>query len=125
MTAAVAVIGAGYAGVTVARALDDIVDVVLVEPRDAFVHNLAVLRGVTDRDWTERIFIPYDRLLTRGRVCRDRAVEVSATAVRPTSGEVLDRRSRPGQARPRPRTPAPVVPGHSGSRSGPHDFSLI
>lgn len=90
MTATVAVIGGGYAGVTVAKALDDIVDVVLVEPRDAFVHNLAVLRGVTDRDWTERIFIPYDRLLTRGRVRRDRAVEVSATAVRLASGEVIE-----------------------------------
>jgi NADH dehydrogenase FAD-containing subunit len=39
MTATVLVIGGGYGGVATAKALDDVADVVLVEPRDAFVQG--------------------------------------------------------------------------------------
>jgi NADH dehydrogenase FAD-containing subunit len=83
----VAVVGGGYGGVTTAKALDDVADVVLVEPRDAFVHNVAALRGLVDPQWTDQLFFPYDRLLTRGRVVRDRAVAVDATGVTLASGE--------------------------------------
>lgn len=86
MTATVAVVGGGYGGATVAKALDDVADVVLIEPRDAFVHNVAALRAVVDPDWAERLFIPYDGLLARGRVRRGRAVAVSAGAVALGSG---------------------------------------
>src|SRR5664279_3834025 len=37
----VVVVGGGYAGVAVAKALDERTTVTLVEPRDAFVHNVA------------------------------------------------------------------------------------
>jgi NADH dehydrogenase FAD-containing subunit len=84
-----AVIGGGYGGVFTARALDDQADVVLVEPREAFQHNVAALRALVSPDWVERIFLPYDRLLRNGRVVRDRAVEVSPGLVRLASGEQL------------------------------------
>jgi NADH dehydrogenase FAD-containing subunit len=45
----VVVLGGGYAGVQVARPLDDLADVVLVEPKDHFVHNVAALRALVDR----------------------------------------------------------------------------
>ncbi|GAA3750688.1 NAD(P)/FAD-dependent oxidoreductase [Plantactinospora mayteni] len=86
MAPTVAVLGGGYGGISVAKALDDIADVVLVEPRETFVHNVAALRAAVDPDWTERIFIPYDGLLSRGRVLRDRAVRVHPTAVDLGSG---------------------------------------
>ncbi|WP_326559189.1 FAD/NAD(P)-binding oxidoreductase [Micromonospora sp. NBC_01796] len=89
MVPTVVVVGGGYGGITVAKALDDVADVVLVEPRDTFVHTVAGLRAAVDPDWADRIFLPYDRLLTRGRVHRDRAVRVSATAVELGSGEVI------------------------------------
>lgn len=81
MTATVAVVGGGYGGITVAKALDGVADVTLIEPRDTFVHNVAALRAAVDPDWVDRMFIPYEGLLTRGRVRRDRAVRVSAAAV--------------------------------------------
>lgn len=87
MSASVTVVGGGYGGVTVAKALDDVADVVLVEPRDAFVHNVAALRGLVDPDWAETMFLPYDRLLTRGRVVRDRAAKVDQTGVTLASGD--------------------------------------
>jgi NADPH-dependent 2,4-dienoyl-CoA reductase/sulfur reductase-like enzyme len=39
--ASVVVIGGGYGGINVAKSLDEVADVVLVEPKDAFVHNVA------------------------------------------------------------------------------------
>jgi NADH dehydrogenase FAD-containing subunit len=79
MTATVVVAGGGYGGIVVARALDDVADVVLVEPRDAFVHNVAALRALVDPGWVDRIFLPYDR-----------AVRVDAGSVTLGSGQTID-----------------------------------
>ena len=89
MTASVVVIGGGYGGIAAAKALDEVADVVLAEPRDAFVHNVAALRALVDPAWAERMFLPYDRLLARGRIVRDRAVRVDPAGVTLGSGERL------------------------------------
>jgi NADH dehydrogenase FAD-containing subunit len=83
----VVVVGGGYGGITVAKALDDTSDVVLVEPKDAFMHNIAALRALVDPSWLPRIFLPYAGLLTNGRVVRDRAVMVDPDRVVTASGE--------------------------------------
>src|SRR5580658_1444099 len=72
----VVVIGGGYGGTAVAKALDETTDVVLVEPRDGFMHNIAALRALVDPSWLPRIFFPYAGLLANGRVVQDRAVLV-------------------------------------------------
>ena len=64
-----------------ASALDADTDVVLIEPKDAFVHNIGALRALVEPAFLPKIFLPYDRLLAHGRVVRDRAVEVSAHRV--------------------------------------------
>src|SRR5438445_6463987 len=85
----VVVIGGGYGGVNVAKALDGDVDVVLIEPKDAFVHNIGALRALVEPTFLPTIFLPYDRLLSHGRVVRDRAVEVSAHRVVLASGKAI------------------------------------
>ena len=85
----VVVLGGGYAGIQVARPLDDVADVVLVEPKDDFVHNVAALRALVDPSWLERIYLPYTGLLGRGRVIRDRAVKADASRVVLASGAEL------------------------------------
>jgi len=85
----VVVIGGGYAGVNVAKALDDVADVVLVEPKDAFMHNIAALRALVDPSWLPRMYLPYDRLLANGRVVRDRAAKVDAGHVTLASGQQI------------------------------------
>ncbi|TQN33082.1 NADH dehydrogenase FAD-containing subunit [Haloactinospora alba] len=90
MTATVVVVGGGYGGITAARALDDVADVVLVDPRDTFVHNVAALRGLADPAWTDRIFLSYDRLLDRGRVVHEGVVRADAAGVTLASGERID-----------------------------------
>jgi apoptosis-inducing factor 2 len=85
----VVVIGGGYGGVSVAKALDADVEVVLVEPKDAFVHNIGALRALVDPTFLPKIFMPYNSLLAHGRVVRDRAVEVGAHRVVLASGEAI------------------------------------
>ncbi|HEY1652555.1 MAG TPA: FAD-dependent oxidoreductase [Acidimicrobiales bacterium] len=85
----VVVVGGGYGGITVAKALDETSNVVLVEPRDAFMHNIAALRALVDPSWLPRIFLPYAGLLTNGRIVRDRAVVVDPHKVLTASGEEI------------------------------------
>jgi apoptosis-inducing factor 2 len=85
----VVVIGGGYAGINAAKSLDDVADVVLVEPKDAFVHNVASLRALADPSWLPRIYLPYDGLLANGRVIQDRAAKVDAGRVTLASGEEI------------------------------------
>ena len=85
----VVVLGGGYAGVQVARPLDDLADVVLVEPKDHFVHNVAALRALVDPSWLERIYLPYTALLGAGRVIRDRVVKADTDRVVLASGAEL------------------------------------
>jgi apoptosis-inducing factor 2 len=85
----VAVVGGGYGGIAVAKALDETADVVLIEPKDAFMHNVAALRALVDPTWLPRIFLPYDGLLANGRVVRDRAASVEPGRVVTASGEVI------------------------------------
>jgi NADH dehydrogenase FAD-containing subunit len=85
----VVVIGGGYGGVNAAKALDTDTNVVLVEPKDAFVHSVASLRALVEPAFLPRIFLPYDKLLTRGRVEHDRAIAVGAHRVLVASGKEI------------------------------------
>jgi NADH dehydrogenase FAD-containing subunit len=88
--ASVVVVGGGYGGITAAKALDDVADVTLVDPTEAFVHNVAAWRALVEPEWLDRIFLPYERLLANGRFVRDRAVAVEGRRVTLASGEVLE-----------------------------------
>jgi NADH dehydrogenase FAD-containing subunit len=88
--ASVVVVGGGYGGINAAKALDDVADVTLVDPTEAFVHNVAAWRALVEPEWLDRIFLPYEHLLTNGRFVRDRAVEVHGRRVRLASGEWLE-----------------------------------
>jgi NADH dehydrogenase FAD-containing subunit len=88
-TPTVVIVGGGYGGISVAKALDEFVNVVLVEPKDAFHHNVAALRALVDPAWPARTFLTYDHLLAHGTVIRDRAVEVDQHGVTLASGRRL------------------------------------
>jgi len=86
----VIVVGGGYAGTALSRALDQVADVQLVEARDRFVHNVAAIRGVVDPSLLDGILIPYDRLLHRGRVRQGTVTGVSARGVTLSDGEQIE-----------------------------------
>ncbi len=88
--ASVVVVGGGYGGINAAKTLDDVADVTLVDPTEAFVHNVAAWRALVEPEWLDRIFLPYEHLLAHGRFVRDRAVEVEGRRVTLASGDVLE-----------------------------------
>lgn len=90
MRCSVAVVGGGYGGSLVAKALDAETDVVLIDPREAFVNAAGSLRALVRPDWAPNIFFPFDKLLERGRVVRDEAVSVDPSGVTLASGERVD-----------------------------------
>ena len=83
------IVGGGYVGAELARALDDHATVTLVEEREAFCHAPAMIRAVVAPDLVERALFPYDRLLRKGTVLRARATAVDAGAVTLTDGRTL------------------------------------
>lgn len=86
----VAIVGGGYAGFTLARELDQHVDVTLIEAREAFVINAATLRVAVEPALIDDIAIPYDRLLKRGRVVRGRAVSIDQGGVVLADGKRIE-----------------------------------
>jgi len=90
MSGLVAVVGGGYGGTLVAKALDAEADVVLIDPRDAFVNVAGSLRALTRPDWAHNVFFPYKTLLERGRVVRGSAASVDAAGVTLAGGERVD-----------------------------------
>lgn len=90
MSGKVVIVGGGYGGSTLAKALDETMDVVLVDPKDAFVHSVAALRGLVSAEWAPRVFYPYGNLLQRGVVIRDRVVAVDEKGVTTAAGTRID-----------------------------------
>ncbi|WP_405813748.1 FAD-dependent oxidoreductase [Streptomyces sp. NBC_01390] len=72
----VVVIGGGYAGVRLARRLDETARVTLVDRKEVFFHRIASLRAGVHPEWTVTPFIPYDRLLSNGRMVVGKAVRI-------------------------------------------------
>lgn len=79
--ARVVVIGGGYGGITVAKGLDTVAEVVLIEQKDQFVHHAAALRAAVDDVWEQAIFMPYSYLLKRGEFIHGTVSKVEGTTV--------------------------------------------
>ena len=86
----VIIIGGGYGGAMLARKLDEDFDVVLVEPRKAFVHNVAAIRAIVDPTLMSKIIMPYGKMLKRGRVVQARVTEILDEGVFLSTGESLE-----------------------------------
>ncbi|WP_299356230.1 FAD-dependent oxidoreductase [uncultured Shimia sp.] len=84
------IIGGGYVGVQLAKALDNKAEVTLIEPRSHFFHAPAMIRSVVDPRVLDQGLIPYDDLLKSGQILRARAKSISAEGVTLEDGtEVL------------------------------------
>ena len=73
MAKSLVIVGGGYVGAELAKGLEEVFDVTLVEPRAAFVHAPAMLRALVDASVREQALIPYDKLLKNGRVVKAKA----------------------------------------------------
>src|SRR4051794_39075995 len=86
----VAIVGGGYGGASGAKALDEELDVVLIDPKDSFVHSAASLRALVRPEWAGNVFFPFGTLLKNGTVLRDRAVGVDPKGVTVASGDRVE-----------------------------------
>lgn len=87
MAGQVVIVGGGYLGCELAHALDAHLAVTLIEPREAFTHTPAMIRGVVQPGLVERALFPYDRLLKNGEVIAARASAVDETGVTLADGK--------------------------------------
>lgn len=78
----VLVIGGGYAGLTITQALEKKFNVVVIDRKDYFFHNIAALRPVAEPDYERLICIPYDRAFKRASIIKGDAVAITPTHVR-------------------------------------------
>ncbi len=85
----IVIIGGGYAGTAVAKALDKNFNVTLIEKRERFFHNSGSLRAAVDARWLRKLFIPYDHLLEHGRILNGKVVEVNPEDVVLEDGQRL------------------------------------
>ncbi|KUF09226.1 NAD(P)/FAD-dependent oxidoreductase [Pseudoponticoccus marisrubri] len=81
MSKRIAIVGGGYLGAELARSLEDTAEVTLIEQRSHFVHTSAMIRAVVTPELLDDALIPYDKLLSRGRVLQARATALDAEGV--------------------------------------------
>jgi len=77
----VVVVGGGYGGRNVAKELDSDCDVVLVDRKDYFLHNIGILRAMAVRGYADRVLVPYSGLLTNGVVVQAHVEKIEPDAV--------------------------------------------
>ena len=84
------IVGGGYVGIELAKALEYIMNVTLIEPREAFVHAPAMIRALVEPSILENALMPYDKLLSRGLIIEDRVTSIDDTGVTLSGGDRLD-----------------------------------
>lgn len=87
----VVIVGGGYAGVKLAIDLDSYCKVVLIDPKDAFHHNMAGLRCIVEPAFVNKTLIPYEGVLKHGSFVKNRVVScnISRKAVTLASSEEI------------------------------------
>ncbi len=86
----IAIVGGGYLGFRLAKALENEADITLIEQRSHFVHTAAMIRAVVDPSILETALIPYDKLLQRGTWVQARATRVDGSGVELEDGRRID-----------------------------------
>ncbi|MEP2102804.1 MAG: FAD-dependent oxidoreductase [Parasphingorhabdus sp.] len=80
MTKKITIIGGGYAGTMLARELDRHADISLIEPREKWVHNVAMIRALARPELLDEIVMPYDKLLKNGKIVRGRVASIDGNS---------------------------------------------
>jgi len=73
----VVIIGGGYAGCKLAKALDAEFNVVMIDRKDYFLHNVGTPRGMVDTEFMKKLMIPYSALLKNGHVIKGQVEKVT------------------------------------------------
>lgn len=90
-TCQVVIVGGGYGGMQLALHLDSYCKVILIDPKDAFHHNMAGLRCIVEPMFIKKTLIPYEGSLKHGSFVKDRVVScnISRKTVTRSNGEEI------------------------------------
>ena len=66
----VVVIGAGFAGLTVAQKLESEFNVLVLEAKDALYFQVGAMRATCDREFASKILLPYTNALKYGKIAK-------------------------------------------------------
>jgi len=89
MTYKITIIGGGYAGIALGKALEKDAYVTIIEPRAQWVHNVASMRALTNVALLEKTIMPYDKLLQNGEVIQGRAKSINGSTVTLENGDTV------------------------------------
>ncbi len=89
MTHKVTIIGGGYAGIMLGKALEGDAYISIIESRAQWVHNVASMRALTDAALLEKTILPYDNLLKNGEIIQGRAKLIDGTTVTLENGDTI------------------------------------
>ncbi|MEH6757091.1 MAG: FAD-dependent oxidoreductase [Parasphingorhabdus sp.] len=90
MNKKITIVGGGYAGTMLAKALDGYADITLIEAREKWVHNVAMIRAMARPELLDEIVIPYKNLLKNGRVVRSRVTAIDGNIAMLGDGTPID-----------------------------------
>lgn len=85
----IVIVGGGFVGFEVAKGLQKHADVTLIEQREAFSLQPATIRSLVDPSLINKLLIPYDKLLSHGRVLRARVVSIQFDSVTLADGTMV------------------------------------
>lgn len=87
----VVIVGGGYGGIQLAVQLDSYCKVILIDPKDAFHHNVGALRAIVEPAFIKKTLIPYEETLKHGSFVKDRVVScnISRKTVTLAGGEEI------------------------------------
>lgn len=81
MTKKLLIVGGGYLGAELAKSLENDLDVTLIDQRDAFVHAPAMIRALVKPSLLDRVLLPYDSLLAKGKFVKAKVIKVNESSV--------------------------------------------
>ncbi|WP_166424661.1 FAD-dependent oxidoreductase [Paraglaciecola sp. 20A4] len=88
-TKKIVIIGGGYAGCKLAKALDAVASVTLIDGKDCFVHAPAAIRAVADNTLLDQLIIPYSNFLQQGQFVEGWVEQINSDGVILSDGREL------------------------------------
>lgn len=86
----VVIIGGGYAGTDLAKSLDGVASVTLIDPKDSFVHVPAAIRSLVEPQLLDDLIIPYGNFLKNGRIVKGMAEKIETDHVVLEDGQKIE-----------------------------------
>src|SRR3989344_3234719 len=71
------ILGGGFAGAKIAKALENIYDVILIDSKDYFEFTPGILRSIVNHQHLKKIQIPHNKYLKKARVITDKVKEIT------------------------------------------------